>query len=59
MFETVHYVRGMEVIYPTEIGSFAAIPTLNTAAMKDELVAGYSSAYGPNGIGACIISNDE
>ena len=30
----------MEVIYPMEIGRFAEIPALNTAAMKDELVAG-------------------
>ena len=44
MFETVQYARGLEVIYPTEIGGFAVIPALDTAAMKDELVADFGIA---------------
>jgi hypothetical protein len=34
----------MQVIYPTEIGWFAVMPALDTAAMKDELVADFGIA---------------
>jgi hypothetical protein len=44
VFETVQYVRGVQVIYPTEIGGFTVIPALDTAAMKDELVADFGIA---------------